>query len=170
MGQARHVSTFPGHVDGGCHETVTAGLLRGEGNTVIERAKGDGRLGRRLQKIVAQPHRGTGPKLASVWRPGIVALVAITAGANWQQAGSGTAHIVLVGTAVVAILVTCAGHPFDARTARSAQVEELLQTRRAPTPSIDNSLGDASALYEIKRRPASQITWVSLAKSTVPRH
>lgn len=137
---------------------------------MIERASGDGRLGRRLHQISATPRSTASTLLAVAWRPTVVTLIAITAGAMWQRAGGSAAHSMLIGTAVVAILVICSGHTFDRPSVQSERVRQLLRTDRPATTGIDNSLGDESVQYEIRRRPASQITWVSLAKSPVPRY
>ncbi len=136
---------------------------------MIERASGDGRLDRRLRQIATKRRSAAGILLV-LWRPAVVTLIATTVGAMWPRAGGDTAHGLLIGTAVVAVLVICTGRGLDTRFAATGRLQHVLRIEQPPAPSVDNSLGDAASLFEIRRRPASQITWVSLAKSPVPRH
>ncbi|MFT8396194.1 hypothetical protein [Propionibacterium sp.] len=135
---------------------------------MIEKASGDGRLERRLRQVSASRRGTTDHRLAIVWRSAVAALAVVTVGLLWQRAGGAASHIVLIGAAAAAFVAITASRHFD-EDPTFERAEDLLNSDHE-TPAVDNSLGDASALYEIRRRPASQITWVSLAKSPVRRH
>ncbi|SES02407.1 hypothetical protein SAMN05443377_13213 [Propionibacterium cyclohexanicum] len=137
---------------------------------MIERATGDGHLSRRLHQIADHSSHPLTHRLIRLWRPAVMTMVAITTGAMWQRTEGGAGQAVLVTTAVVAILVLCTGRPLDAEGRAPNRAHEIMATRQPAASSAGDRMGDAHALHEIKRRPAHQIIWVSLSKTTATRH